>query len=221
MHTCFHSWWTKYNSVNTWWWPPTLDRNGQKLSIVVMEAFKLLGCGIRIIGVSQPNNKSPQAVCIGNIINKEHDVMHALGRKKILIPMDKRCNFTSRFCCWVFRGDVKGVQKARHQVLQHHESSSRWHPCYPVVAPTWNADKSDLLTDGGFETWLHDDEPAAEPATDFVAFLGHEAGVLLTTVNEGGTVPALKWFLGPQPRQWRDVTCCLIEQEFWCPSKLE
>ena len=35
-----------------------------------MDAFKLLGCGIQIIGVSQPIDNSSQAVCIGNIINK-------------------------------------------------------------------------------------------------------------------------------------------------------
>ena len=69
-----------------------------------------------------------------------------------------------------------------------------------MVAPIWDADKSDLLTDGGFKTWLCDDEPAAEPATDFVAFLEYEAGVLLMTINEGGTVPASKLFSGPSAK---------------------
>ena len=54
-----------------------------------MDAFKLLRCGIWIIGVSQSINNSSQAVCVGNIINKEHDAMHALGRKKTLTLMDK------------------------------------------------------------------------------------------------------------------------------------
>ena len=64
-----------------------------------MDAFELLGHGIQIIGVSQPINNSSQAVCVGNIMNKEHNAMHVLGRKKILVPMDKQCHFTSRFCC--------------------------------------------------------------------------------------------------------------------------
>ena len=60
------------------------------------------------------------------------------------------------------------------------------------MAPTWDADESDLPTDGSFKT-CHD-EPTAEPATDFVAFLGCEAGVLLMTIDEGGTVPASMLF---------------------------
>ena len=65
-----------------------------------------------------------------------------------------------------------------------------------MVAPAWEADRNDLPTEGDFKTWPCD-EPAAEPATDFVAFLGHEAGALLTTVDEGGSVSAPKLFCGP------------------------
>ena len=82
-----------------------------------------------------------------------------------------------------------------------------------VVAPTWDADKSDLLTDGGFETWPCDDEPAAEPATDFVAFFRCEAGVLLMTIDEGGTVPASKLFSGPSAEAVE--RCCLLLDWAW------